>query len=208
VLALAIYQAAHITYLSQLEAAINAHPDINDEEKDNANSVLHHGFNQFREFAIFATLLPLILLERQNIPEADARGEKEEDLVRQCISPAWGKLFNKQVLLTDIQRTKLLRDVNEGKAPRGAILEVAKMPIGRDRVRCPATMHLQAASADRIIEMLFDTVVAHRGALGSELQRARQAAEDMALRPGECYAEMIQQIRADSAGARGGKGKQ
>jgi len=95
-LSLAIYQAAHMTYLDQLHAAINADQDISPDEKDNAMAVITEPFKQFHTSLLFATMAPLTLLARYNMGVVP--GKTEDELMKQAISTAWGQFFDNKVL--------------------------------------------------------------------------------------------------------------
>lgn len=141
VLALALYQGAHMAYINNLQGALEERryqQQITWEELQNAQYVLEHPFNQFDTFVVYATLLPLILLCRKDLAMAEAARDNpapELALTHQAIGEAWN-IF--------IQRRLLRRDFDDGR-----------------QMICPANHHLLRSARAGHIQRIHEYIMRH-----------------------------------------------
>jgi len=157
-LTLAIYQAAHMTYVDQLRAAIKDHKEITPDERDNANAVLDGPFKQFRMSNIFSGIAPFIMMERVHLGEATA-GQSEDAMMKQAIAGGWTRFFESKVLT---------REYKPNEIPPAKDGDPAKLV-------CPAINHLKGSQQAGSLEKIYDYVAEHRKELKKELKEVKQA---------------------------------
>ncbi len=161
-LSLAIYYAAHSTYVSQLKAAFTHNGELPEQERENGIYTLStKSFNQFNHFVLFGSLLPLILYHyEQSAPECPATQIEQRTAVsmggeaapmmaeidqadhgrmRQAIQTAWKMFFDREVT------THEWRSLNNGP----------------QTMTCPAHRHLKTSAEDGLIEHIYDFVENH-----------------------------------------------
>ena len=152
-LAVAVYQAAHVTYLSQLEAAINRNPNISEDERENAKYVVEGPFSQFRNSLVFASIAPLTLLHYREMSEdagQDPNTTKDPARMKEAIGKGWEDFFDKKVLKRTYNEEQLPPEGNEK---------------GGGQIFCPAIKHLQETKQRGQVEGLVDFVHEHKAEL-------------------------------------------
>jgi len=179
VLSMAIYHAAHQCYISELYKAIQQHPDLNEDERENGIFTLStRSFSQFHFFLLFQSMLPLTIhayekdhptLQNPDAPLPQVNAETgavifkqkvepqpvDHDRMRKAIGEAWGVMFDHDFLTRHYSEA--------GSTPKrdGSEPTVAQQT-------CPAKGHLQAAMKQQTLEGMYDYVVANSKADGIE----------------------------------------
>jgi hypothetical protein len=160
VLAIMLYQAAHFTYLSQLQTAVDRSKILSPDEKDNVSAVLKgDAFNQFNIFIIYETFLPLVLIARRDL-ESKFPTMADDELTRTATGNAWDSFFEKKILRTDFDEK--IVPLKEKGQPASMI--------------CPAHNHLHAAKERGTLEDIFDFIIVHKQELEPWLKETEKAA--------------------------------
>jgi hypothetical protein len=135
VVALALFQAAHVTYLKNLRA-VAERSEASEEELGNMQLLFDTHFRVFGEFLIYSVFMPLVILQHDDIiREGETSGQ---EAMTRAISQAWEIFFRKRLLRTNFKSTA------------GA------------RMICPANHHLRHSRERRWIEGLYQFVVDNR----------------------------------------------
>ncbi|HUS26270.1 MAG TPA: hypothetical protein VMY99_02900 [Nevskiaceae bacterium] len=178
VLALAIYHAAHKPYLGGLVTALrraHMHKEISTVEWQNACTVLDNPFDQFNDFIIYDTLLPLILLKREDILQANANLTPDEAMIS-AIPKGWQAFFENKLLRRNFTN--------------GTIMN------------CPAFEHLHFAMRKRLLENIYTFIAAYRRTpLMSTLRaKARMASQEAVRNPIYHYSAFVARVVASEVG--------
>lgn len=185
-LTIAIYQAAHHCFLERVQGALhNSHRTraISTEQWQNALHVFEHPLKQFDDFLIFATLLPLILLRRNEIIDsADPRATDATWAARTAITEGSALFLEKRLLR---------RNLSNG-----------------DRMICPANRHLRWSIQRRQFERLHTFVIANQSTapVAALLGRTKKMALSGAFFRTANYWHFLGLGLEKNQNARGGKG--
>jgi hypothetical protein len=188
VLTMALFQAAHKPFLDNVEGGLylaRLEGQIDDEQLDNATAVLRGPFKQFGDFLVYATLLPLVLLEYKDLtphnPEA-ARLSTRRTVMPDAIQGAWDIFIWKRLLR---------RDFADGS-----------------RMICPANQYLAAIKKARLLETIYATVLDRRTEtpVCNLLQYARVAALRGSFHKTSNFYRAIHKAVNSQVDVRGGKG--
>jgi len=150
ILSIAIYQAAHISYLKELSKAINASRSISEDEKENANAVMKAPFRQFKSSLLFLSMAPLTILAREEMPE---NSPPEDESMNKAISAAWRKFFEMNLLTRSYEENEIAPNKAGNKA----------------EMTCPAVNLLRGAQAGKHLENTYQYVATHRKELATQL---------------------------------------
>jgi len=180
---LAIYQAAHDAYLERLQGVLS-HPDadyLGAEEQGNARLVIEGPFQTFKTFSAFSTLLPLILLKRDELLVTDGSAS-DPQLTDQAIAAAWETFFGKRLLR---------RNFDSG-----------------DRMICPANQYFRYAKDHQQLERIFHFVTKyHDTPVMAELLKDARTVALKAIVSAEYYHWHFKgEALYSNKKARGGKG--
>jgi hypothetical protein len=132
IVACLLCQAGVMTYLEEFQASV-LRCSLTPQEQLRAQHVTTRSFETFHVFLIYAILLPLIILRRQELQ--GGKGETEEQLREAAIALAWDDFFDANLLRTDFTQ---------------------------DRMICPANQFLQFVRNEQILETIYRFVVEHR----------------------------------------------
>lgn len=135
VVAMVLYQASLIQYLSDLENAIETNRSLHIYQVIDAYLIIQTSFKPFESFLIFPTLLPLAILARHDLSRSASNEETEEVLREKSISLAWKEFFKANLLQTNF--------------PNGSMI-------------CPASNHFWGVKDKGIVELFYRFVVEHR----------------------------------------------
>lgn len=171
---LIIYQAMHVAYLQEFENAVLRNRNMTKEEQKNALSVLHGAFMEFHQFATFAVVAPLILLERKRIVAEEfdrlsASGDLEQEIeiakVEQKVNSSMGRYHPDAFK----DKTHLaLFEAKENEFNQKAIEAAWNTILTKDVLKthhssgasqlCPASTHLRESSAGKDMLRIYDAV--------------------------------------------------
>ena len=163
VLGIALYQAAHMSYLSQLDAAIKRNPAITEDERNNAGYTITSPMHQFTSSLLFSSLLPLALFEhRERCFEegTEAQQANSANDMKIAIHKGWEKLFDKKVLIRTFNEVQIKPQENER---------------GGGQMECPARKHMQESMQHGLVEKAIDHVFNHRKEMEPLLQETYKA---------------------------------
>lgn len=145
-----IVQATQSSYLDKLSAAIQRHPSITDDEKENAREVIAKPLRQFKIALLHATMVPLTLMSHEEMPPD---GRSQDKRMMDAISAGWDRFFDARTLVHRIDAKNLGEPENTGK------LEMT----------CPAINALRELRDSKAMERTYEHVVTHRAELAGLL---------------------------------------
>ena len=176
-LSLAIYHAAHRSYIDGMQNAVRRSMILSSPERDNANFTLtSNSFRQTQSFLLFQSMLPLtmlyyeegranpaaaagaddaggqcpfkkILAKGPKVADAASDGPADPEAMKSAINKAWRTFFKKDMLTRNYDAA--------GNPPPEGEKPVAKMT-------CPAKAHLRDAMAGKMLEGVYDFVEANK----------------------------------------------
>lgn len=152
---LALFQAAHISYLDEFVNALNRdyyrtiqgeEGHLTKEQHQNALATLMGPLRQFNAFLVFREVLPSILYEREKLGVESSELQGVE-LTRPAINAGWNRFFEAELLgAYDLFKSQ------ENARPHH------KADDGTPIMVCPANQHLMKAQQAGSIEAVLDTV--------------------------------------------------
>lgn len=178
---IAIYQAAHASYLEDLRSYLATEVQMSAEEHDNAMAAVNNdSIDQLKDFVIFPNYMPLVVYAYEHPDRARALGcprhagtqieggarsegswkvPVDHARMSDAIGTAWDVFFTQRVLHTTF------------KQPQTPVKEV-----------CPAHPHLLHAKDTAVLQDIYSKVIAQDGKLAPFVEEARIAAEALAAR--------------------------
>ena len=150
IVAAAIFQAAHLRYLTDLQAAIDKLDGISEQEREIADYTINNTFSEFRQFQIFSIFVPMVYL-------------KLAEMMRE----AWQHMFDPKTSMFEMKRRP------DSSLPEKEGDEVRVM-------QCPAQAYLRKMIDGNAIEKIYDAVANDPSHFESFLGEAKRISNRLA----------------------------